>query len=309
MGVQPELGAAEMNSTFVTAARFCEPVPALLSRDRFTSGLLALLTVLAAVFFGIQFQSAYPFQHDFHDGIDSPILATELAGSASDLRGILNPQYPRYAHPDPALDVDSSRYFQLARKRASASLRINTYEDFVFILLYSLFLWQFGRLFAAGDRRIRKLLGITVLLTALFDVMENIGILRVLNTDLDQEWNRLAPYISIPSRIKWTLFGLALLITSRILVRSANPIYSNAARRLLAIGYVWSAILLWLGIVIHDFSDLIALAVSTFSLLVLVNLIALFGPYVAKWFPGRIPHYVEDFCHRKREGKADVAVV
>jgi hypothetical protein len=252
--------------------------------------------------FRAQVEKSYPYVHDFHDGIDNPVLAIELARSASDLHGILTPQNPRYVQA--SKDLSSSD----AKSRASASLQTNTYEDFAFILSYSLFLWRFGAFFAASGAPVRKFLALVVLLTVFFDVMENLGILRVLGTsDVGERWNQLALFISVPSRIKWSLLGLALLITARILLKSTTDIYSIATRRLLAIGYVVAAGLLWMGVIPY-FSDLIKLGVTVFSLVVVIDLVALLGPYIAGWFPGRTPHYVENFCERKKEGKADVAI-
>lgn len=280
----------------------CRPVPRTLSRQRLILGLLALSTALLATVFRAQIEKNYPYVHDFHDEIDNPVLAIELARSGLDLRGILTPQNPRYIQS--SRDLSSSD----AQVRASASLRTNTYEDFAFILSYSLFLWEFGDFFSAPSAPARNFLGLVVLLTACFDVMENFGILRVLGTpDVGERWNQLALHISVPSRIKWSLLGLALFITARILSRSATDIYSIATRRLLAIGYVVAAGLLWMGIIPY-YSDLIKLGVTVFSLLVVINLFALLGPYIAEWFPGRTPHYVEDFCARQKEGEADVAI-
>ena len=45
-----------------------------------------------------------------------------------------------------------------------------------------------------------------------------------------------------------------------------------------------------------------------FALLVFINMVALLGPYLGRLAPENIPEYVTDFCQRKKEGKADVAV-
>ncbi len=280
----------------------CRPVARTLSHQRLIVGLLALSITLLATAFRLQIENNYPYVHDFHDGIDNPVLAIELARSATDLREILTPPNPTLTQASKDLSASD------AQSIASTSLRTNTYEDFAFIVSYSLFFWRFGVFFAARGAPARRFIALVVLLIAFCAVMENFGILRILGTpDIGEQWNRLALFTSIPSRIKWSVLGLALFTTAHILLRSTTDIYSIATRRLLAIGYVVAAGLLWVGVCPY-FSDLIKLGVTLFSLLMVINLVALLGPYIAGWFPERTPHYVENFCERKKEGKADVAI-
>ena len=88
-----------------------------------------------------------------------------------------------------------------------------------------------------------------------------------------------------------------LLLTFVILLRSENPIYSLSTRRLFAVGYLASGILLVAG---PWFPVLIALAVSIFALLVLLQAFALLGPYVSDWIPADHPTYENDFCERRQ---------
>jgi hypothetical protein len=47
---------------------------------------------------------------------------------------------------------------------------------------------------------------------------------------------------------------------------------------------------------------------KVFGLIVLINAVALLGPYVSDWIPAIALVYVDDFCERKRKAMADVAV-
>jgi hypothetical protein len=82
-------------------------------------------------------------------------------------------------------------------------------------------------------------------------------------------------------------------------------LYSLATRRLLALDCVLSGALLIVGI--WD-PPLVELGVNLFGSTVLINLLALLGPYLSDWIPARVPHYVDDFCQRRKMGKVDVAV-
>ena len=280
----------------------CNPVPRILSGGRLLVGLLALAMSLAAFVFAYLLTRNYTFPPDFQDNIDRPVLAIELPRSAQDLRRVLHTDNPHDSDSQCRQNVQACNVAQ-----AISGLRANTYQDFVFILLYSLYLWRFALLFGITRNgtpiRLATTVGYLALLAALFDCAENIGILRTL--DATNLTDGLARATAWPSRGKWILFGLALLLTSRVLLQSENPIYSLATKRLLAIGYVVSGALFWAGL---WWPPLIELATSIFGLLVLVNIIALLGPYFANMLPEKTPEYVADFCERKREGRADVAV-
>jgi uncharacterized membrane protein len=244
----------------------------------------------------------YSFPPNFQDNIDRPILAIELPKNAEDLRHVVHTDDP---HDSDSQCRQNGQECDVAR--AISGLRANTYQDFLFILMYSSFLWRFSVFFriARNGKRIRlaTTIGYVALLTALFDCAENIGILRTLGaTNLT---DGLARATAWPSRCKWMFFGLALLLTSRILQQSENPIYSLVTKRLLSIAYAISGVLFWVGL---WRPRLIELATSIFALLVLVNVVALLGPYLANVLPEKTPEYVSDFCERKREGRADVAV-
>jgi hypothetical protein len=249
-----------------------------------------------AIIVSSQLKNHYPFLHNFHGKIDSPVLAVELSRNAKELEGVLGAASPANAAPksSPAIAV--------------ACLRTNTYEDFVFIPLYTLFLWKFAVLFAIGadgSRMVhRKTIGGLAILIAVFDCAENIGILHALGayplTD------SMAHTICWPSRCKWGLFAVALLLTAWILARSESPLYSLPTRRLLALAYGTAGFLMLVGLAMPH---VIELASAMFALLVAVNIVGLLGPSFEVWFlrPDP-PQYVEDFCNRKAQKQVDVAV-
>jgi len=272
-----------------------EPAPVMTVR-RFVTGFVALMMSVYAIFIAHQFNSRYTTPHDFHDKIDSPILAAELSKTAKDLEGVLHTERPAEARPDsePGIIV--------------AALRSNTYQDFLFILLYNLFLWSFAALFAGTDegRRTihRSIMLALVILIAISDCLENRGILSALNASLLTD--KLASTISLASLCKWGLFALALLLTGWILVRSEITVYSLPTRRLFALAYGAAGFLMLVGLTAPH---VIELASELFALLVAVNIFGLLGPFVELWFlRPNPPRYVEDFCSRRAQKQVDVAV-
>src|SRR3989442_7411191 len=240
----------------------CEPTAPVLSAQRLTTGLLAVAMGIFALIIGSQLRHRYPFEHNFHDDIDSPVLAIELATDAKALETILGTENPAGANPktNPGIAV--------------ACLRTNTFEDFFFIPLYTSFLCAFAALFAIradGSRMAdRWTIACLAILVALFDCTENVGILRAL--DATHLSDSAAQAICWPSRCKWSLLGLALLLSGWILARSASPIYSLPTRRLLALSYGAAGALLLIGLIRPH---VIELATSVFALLVVINIMGL----------------------------------
>jgi hypothetical protein len=267
-----------------------------LSSGRLATGLLAVVMAVWGVIMTSQLKSHYPFEHNFHDKIDSPVLALELSTDVSDLNEVLHTDDPGQARPD----TDAGK--------AVACLRTNTYEDFFFIPLYASFLGAFAILFAAGPHRrhaIRRgAIVAIVILVAAFDCAENVGILRALGASSLSP--SMAQAISLPSRCKWGLFAVTLLFTMWILLRSSSLLYSLATRRLLALAYGAAGILMLIGLVKPH---VIELAISMFAVLTIINIVAMLGPYIEKEFlRAQRPEYVDDFCNRKARLQADVAV-
>jgi hypothetical protein len=266
----------------------CEPPPPTRTRARFVTGVLALLFSLLGLWMFLDLRH-YPCEHAFHHGIDSPVLAAELASNANELTTAISPACPAEA-----------------QNRAKSVLLRNTVADCFFIPLYALFIWSFGALFsirADGSRlSLSRALAAIMIITALADYVEDIGIFRSLAVGPS---DAIAQLTCWPSRFKWILLGVALLLTAVILLRSENPIYSLATRRLFSIAYIASGALLIAGV---GLPVLIGLALGLFSLVVLLQIFALLGPYVAGWIPADDPTYEDDFCERKKTKKADLAV-
>jgi hypothetical protein len=281
---------------------------------RLFTGLLALVMSAYAIFIGYQIQQRYLYPHNFHHKIDSPILAIELSRTAEDLEGVVKTTTP--ASSDPvcrpkglfALRCPGGKSPEGDPGVAIAAIRVNTYKDFLFIVLYNLFLWRFAALFAerADGRRMihRWIMLVLVILIAIFDCLENRGILNALKaSELNDEMARL---ISTPSLCKWGLFAAALLLTGWILVLSGSSVYSLPTRRLLALAYGASALLMLVGSAVPH---VIELAIEVFGLLVAVNIVGLLGPSFERWFfRPNPPKYVEDFCKRKAQKEVDVAI-
>src|SRR5712691_4522967 len=118
----------------------CTPGGPILSVGRLTTGLIAVAMAGYALLIAYQVTQRYPFPHNFHDDIDSPVLAIELAPDTEALEVVLGTDKPA--------NVDRTTNPGIA---AVACLRANTFEDFFFIFLYTLFLWQFASLFAITD--------------------------------------------------------------------------------------------------------------------------------------------------------------
>lgn len=245
------------------------------------TGLFGLLTICWAFLMFISLR-AYNFEHDFHDEIDSPVLAVELAPSAQDLQAVLQTSTP----PNE----------QCAKK----VLRINNRLDLVFIPLYASFLWFFADLMSmqnmAASRYLRIACLISVVGAVVFDYLEDWGISRTLNST--QLTDSLARATRVPSLVKWGFIGSALLLTSIILLRSIPVVYSVATTRLLGVLYGVAGLLMIVGLVRPPF---IEVAIKFFAFAIVVNAIGLLGPIVMHYFPGVEPVYIRDFCQRRRK--------
>ncbi|HYM78463.1 MAG TPA: hypothetical protein VE377_20995 [Candidatus Dormibacteraeota bacterium] len=284
----------------------CAPPPQDQSPMRVVVGVLALLMSILGfwMLLDVSFRATtkFPCEHDFHHGIDSPVLAVELASKKEELESAIRPACSEQVNLAKRAEQDAL----LARLQSQAdrSLRRNTIADCFFIPLYTSFLWSFGTLFAIrgnGSRMaLRHLLSVVLIVTAVADYFENCGIFRALRLNPS---NAVAQQISGPSRFKWTALGIALLVVALILLRSGNAIYSLATRRLFAIGFGATGILTVVGV---WRPVLIGLATTLFSLLVLLQIVALLGPFVAAWVKPTPPPYRDNFCEEKK-AKASLA--
>lgn len=247
------------------------------------TGLVGLATIIVSVLLGATL-GTYKLEHNFHDDIDSPVLALELARNGSDLQMVLGVGTGEQEH-------------------AISSLRANTILDLLFIPLYASFLWLFADLFSEKQRTLRKLAALSVLLAAVADYVEDFRMFIAMSSR--ELSDALARDIRYASLTKWALLGIALLLIAAILVRSSSGLYSFATRSLFGIAFGTAGALLLAGL---WRPTLIELATKLFGLLFLLNTFGFLGPVVAAWFPGAIPEYVSDFCKQRAAGRAEVAV-
>jgi hypothetical protein len=252
----------------------CDPPPPIRSHARCIAGVLALLMSLLGLWMAIDLKS-YPCEHAFYKGIDSPVLAVELASDVYQLRTVTVPACA--AELSNVQPQDQGKTLAELQSKSRSALWRNTVQDCFFIPLYTLFVWTFGKLFAVRKNgslmAIRHVLGFLMLLTAAADYLENRGIFLGLRLGPSDS---VAEQTSWPSRCKWALLGIGLLLIFAILVRSANAIYSLATRRLFALGCLASGGMILAGL---WRPVLIELAMKLFVLIVLLNTIALLGPY------------------------------
>jgi hypothetical protein len=222
----------------------------------------------------------YPFPHIFHHDVALPILALEISRDAGDIEAVLHRADPQ------------------AKQQAADFERVSNQLDLIFIPLYAFFLWSLARVFT--DRT--RLLTLLILGTALFDYAEDWQIFRALDGQ--------NPAIFIPSLAKWGTLGVVLLGTGIILLRSRSPVYSPTTKRLLAIAYFISGLLLIVSVAFGTRIgySLIPLANQLLAFVVVVHVIGFLGHYLA--IPGITPKYVENFCEeRKKIGKESLIAV
>jgi hypothetical protein len=154
----------------------------------FLSGILVLALGGIAVWMGATQTFCPPPRTP--EGIDSPVLAMELARTANEVRGVLR-------------DPDGGRNREVMRGQVR--------EDWPFIACY----WAcFSGIAAAGlrssRRRVRAAAVVALLAAtgaAAGDVVEDLGMLRQLRTDADRLTDAMAEATRTASLIKWGLLA------------------------------------------------------------------------------------------------------
>jgi hypothetical protein len=243
------------------------------------AGLAALVMAAWAMAMASAAHS-YPYEHLFHHDVDSPVLALEISRNAGDIDAVLRRSEPK--------------------KRAAAAesmVKVNKL-DLIFIPLYAFSIWSLARVFSNRTR----LLTISILAAALCDYLEDWQIYRCIGG--------MNPPVYISSLAKWALLGIVFIGLSGILLRSASEIYTLSTKRLLAIGYFVSGLLILIDVVFGDWTGYshIELTMSIFSILVIINVVGLLGHYLA--IPGIKQTFVENFCEeRKKVGADSIAAV
>jgi hypothetical protein len=99
------------------------------------------------------------------------------------------------------------------------AMRIKQYVDFAFIGAYSALLVLMGVLLIPEGRAMAIAAAILGLATAVFDVIENLAILRVVDTSLDRTTQSMIDAIRYPSLMKWTLASLTLVLLGVLFAR------------------------------------------------------------------------------------------
>ena len=121
-------------------------------------------------------------------GISSPMLAMEVARNVREVDAILS--------DSPSADREA--------------MRIKQYADFGFICGYAGLFVVTGILQIPQGRAIAILAVVLGVLAAIFDVIENLGILRLVRTDLEHTTQAMIDAVRDPSLAKWALASLAL---------------------------------------------------------------------------------------------------
>jgi hypothetical protein len=131
-------------------------------------------------------------------GISNPILAMEMVRNVAEVDAVLSDA------PSPDREA----------------MRIKQYCDFGFICAYSA-LYVLMAVLLVGQGRLAAISAAVLgIVAALCDVIENLGILRIVNVDLSHTTQAMIDAIRYPSLIKWALASLALGILGVLAMRT-----------------------------------------------------------------------------------------
>jgi hypothetical protein len=133
-------------------------------------------------------------------GISNPILAIEVARNVAEVDAILSEA------PSPDREV----------------MRIKQYADFGFICGYAALYVLMSMLLIGEGRAIAISAAVLGILAGVFDVIENLGILRVIDVDLAHTTQAMIDAIRYPSLVKWTLASLALGLLGILALRTGR---------------------------------------------------------------------------------------
>ena len=134
-------------------------------------------------------------------GITNPVLAMEVVRDVSEVDAVISDS------PSPDREV----------------MRLKQYADFAFIAFYAaLFVGVAMLLGRDGSKAIAWSAGIVGVIAAVFDVAENLGILRILDVNLSHTTPAMIDAIRYPSLLKWALASVAMGLLSMLLLRRKN---------------------------------------------------------------------------------------
>lgn len=187
------------------------------------AGACAALTAAAALF--LQFGPPSFEETGNAGGMRSPVLALELARSAGEVREI-------------AGDVPSRNRETMVRKQ---------YFDFVFMAAYTaVFLAVAALLVEGGWVWAGAASGVLGLATPLLDAVENLAILRLMDTPLALTNQAMVDAVREPSELKWSCAFLAMALQSLFFLRSPG-----GAPRLAGALFLLAALLGFAGLANH----------------------------------------------------------
>ena len=133
-------------------------------------------------------------------GISNPILAMEVVRNVAEVDAILSDA------PSPDREV----------------MRIKQYADFGFIGGYAALYVLMSMLLIREGRAIAISAASMGVAAAICDVIENLGILRIVDVDLGHTTQAMIDAIRYPSLIKWALASLALGLLGILALRSGR---------------------------------------------------------------------------------------
>lgn len=106
------------------------------------------------------------------------------------------------------------------------AIRIKQYIDFGFIACYAALFITLGRMFGTALAKTAAGLGC---LAAVFDVLENIGILRIVDVPTQQVTQAMIDSVRFPSLAKWTLSWITLAMFSILFWRCEGRLRKSIA--------------------------------------------------------------------------------
>lgn len=245
------------------------------ARLRAVAGLTAALTILMALIM-LAGMVGYPAREKFHDNIQSPVLALELARNKDDLQQVFQTADPKDA-PGEVNGADALNAY-----RAVSALKGDTIEDCGFIPLYSSFLFAIIVLFSSDSvkKRLRIGPGLLIVAVAALDYAENLGIFRAIAAPAVTD--HLAHAIRYPSLAKWALLGVALVVLGGLMMISKVDVFPKGMRKLLGAAFILTGVMLAGGTACPVW---IGYANQVFALLVIVSAIGLLWPFFARKWP------------------------
>jgi hypothetical protein len=133
-------------------------------------------------------------------GITNPVLAMEVVRNVGEVDAILSDA------PSPDREV----------------MRLKQFADFGFIAAYATLFVLMSILLMPQGRSLAIAAAALGLIAAICDVIENVGILRIVDADLSHTTQGMIEAIRYPSLIKWGLAALSIGLLGVLLVRTGR---------------------------------------------------------------------------------------